>query len=100
MKLTVKVLKVVKVLNFPGVRSGRHVAGTGINQRETAALDTSVADSFRQRLMKQVRDPINTAHTAALRHMDVAPCEVPMSTLGWLESRTLAATTVKKGIRL
>jgi hypothetical protein len=44
LSVTVKVLKVVKVLNFPGVRSGRYVAGTGINQRETAVLDTSGAD--------------------------------------------------------
>jgi hypothetical protein len=45
--LPVKVLKVVKVLNLPEVRSGRCVAGTGINQRETAALDQSVADFIR-----------------------------------------------------
>jgi hypothetical protein len=41
--LTVKVLKMVKVLNLPGVRSDRCVAGTGIGQRETAALDESVS---------------------------------------------------------
>jgi hypothetical protein len=60
----VKVIKALKVLNFPGVRSGRCVAGTGIDHVETLALNTVGPASFAARLMKQTLAPINKAKGA------------------------------------